>query len=298
MSSRQWYYKINVFFICSFIIGVHSDIYEACENKPNYAFIGSNTSCRHYIYCAGAESYEGECADGDYFNELLQTCDPEDLVNCELFNTSSFSSNQTAPNQATTITTTNTSFSSTAIATSDIPILNSSAPIQTALSQMNSDNTSTTSAIGGSLATSMAPPVTGVDMVIIISADCPLMDNPYQMIFVPHPKSCSDYFICYRGKQLAMHCSSMLHFNANTGKCDYAENVGCRTGFSNPREQCQLYTTDLYPHATNCNYFYYCRNGYLLLQQCPFNYGWDFERRACTALQEASCYNKKIMQLF
>ncbi|XP_018793170.1 PREDICTED: peritrophin-48-like [Bactrocera latifrons] len=292
MSSRRWYHELTAFLICSFVIGVYNDTYEACENKPNYAFITSNTSCRHYIYCAGDESYEGECADGDYFNELLQTCDPEQLVTCQLYNTSSPnpSSMQTAPTQAAMNTTASSTFSSTVIASS------TSAPIQITTSQTNSDNTSTTSALSESIATSVAPPVTEGAIAIIISTECPLTDNPNQMIFVPHPKTCSDYFICFRGQQMAMHCSSMLHFNSNTGKCDYAENVRCQTVFSNPREQCQLHTTDLYPHETNCNYFYSCRNGYLLLQQCPFKYGWDFERRACTALQQASCYNRRIMQ--
>lgn len=296
MSRRRWYYEFTAFLVCSFVISVHGDIYEACENKPNHAFIGSNTSCRHYIYCAGAESYEGECADGDYFNELLQTCDPKHLVTCKLYNTNSSSPIQTVPTQATTTAISSSSFSSTSIAPSEIAILSSLPPIQTTkiISQTDSGNTSTTSAIDGSIATSMVLPLTDGDVAILISTECPLIDNPHQMILVPHPTSCSDYFICYRGEKMVMHCSSMLHFNANTGKCDYAENVRCQTSFSNPREQCKLHTTDLYPHNTNCNYFYYCRNGFLLLQQCPLSYGWDFERRACTALQQASCYKKKI----
>ncbi|XP_054084692.1 peritrophin-48 [Zeugodacus cucurbitae] len=288
-------YEILLFLICSFVFSVHSDIYDACENMPKHSFIGSNTSCRHFIYCADVESYEGECEDGDYFNELLQTCDPKHLVICKLDTANNSSSIYTAPTQATTTTTAyNSSFSSTAIASSEIPILSSSAPMQT--TKINNQTDSNTSVIGGPITTTTAPSITNGDMAILISTECPSMDNPHQMIFVPHPKSCSDYFICYRGEKMAMHCSSMLHFNANTGKCDYPENVRCRTGFSNPRELCQLHTVDLYPHSTNCNYFYYCRNGYLLLQQCPVNYGWDFERRACTTLQQATCYNKIIMQ--
>ncbi|XP_039966142.1 uncharacterized protein LOC120778426 [Bactrocera tryoni] len=184
----------------------------------------SNTSCRHYIYCGGEESYEGECADGDYFNELLQTCDPEQFVTCQLYNTSSPSpsSMQTAPTQAAMNTTASSTFSSTVIASSP------SAPTQTTSNQTSSDNTSTTSALSESIATSEAPPVTKDAIAIIITTECPLTDNPNQMIFVPHPKTCSDYFICYRGQQMAMHCSSMLHFNSNTGKCDYAENVRCQ----------------------------------------------------------------------
>lgn len=66
---------------------------------------------------------------------------------------------------------------------------------------------------------------------------------------------------------------------------------------SNPREQCKRHTIDVYPHADNCNYFYQCRLGYLIVQQCPFFYGWDYEKRACVALSQAKCYNKVQMQM-
>ncbi|XP_036326286.1 uncharacterized protein LOC118739203 [Rhagoletis pomonella] len=295
----KWLYETCALLIFSLIIPVHGDIREECNNKPSNAFIVSNTSCSHYIYCAGIDSYEGECPDGDYFNELLQTCDPSELVDCKLNTTASNPSVDT-PAPALTTTTIISSPSPATINNSIISSINTTAgeiflsttPAM-ATSYPGNGNTSTMSpAIGAVAATTLAS-ITNGDTAIIISNKCPALDNPRQMIFVPHSKSCSDYFICYHGERLAMHCSSMLHFNVNTGKCDYPEIVGCRTDFSNPREQCQLHTIDLYPHTTNCNYFYYCRNGYLLLQQCPFGYGWDIEKRACTAMLQAICYNRR-----
>jgi len=65
----------------------------------------------------------------------------------------------------------------------------------------------------------------------------------------------------------------------------------------NPREQCKRHVIDVYPHSDNCNYFYQCRSGYLMVQQCPFFYGWDYEKRSCVALGQAKCYNKLQMQM-
>jgi len=48
--------------------------------------------------------------------------------------------------------------------------------------------------------------------------------------------------------------------------------------------------TEFFPHPDNCNYFYYCIKGFLTLQQCPFYYGWDIERRSCVQIGVAKCY--------
>lgn len=58
-----------------------------------------------------------------------------------------------------------------------------------------------------------------------------------------------------------------------------------------PREQCLPHTVDVYPHPNNCNYYYKCELGYLMIMQCPFNEGWDYEKRVCVLMPKAKCYN-------
>ncbi|XP_067644552.1 peritrophin-44 [Eurosta solidaginis] len=279
--------RLSFLLALKFVISVCGDIYEECNGKPSHAFITSNTSCSHYIYCSDNESYEGQCPDGDYFNELLQTCDPKELVDCKLKNSTGIDTNSPFNMQTPTMSPT---MSSLLPITSEITTMDfntatayNSLIESTTMASMNTYAPSTTTA-----------PLTNNETSIIVSSGCPVTDNPSQMIFVPNPKSCSNYFICYHGDKLTIHCSSSLHFNVKTGKCDYPENVRCQADFTNPKQQCQSHIIDLFPHATNCNYFYSCRNGYLLLQQCPFGFGWDFEKRACTLMQQAICYNKKI----
>ncbi|XP_054734755.1 probable chitinase 10 [Anastrepha obliqua] len=302
--TTKWFCKSLAILTLTFVAHVHSDIYEECNNKPSHVFIVSNTSCSHYIYCAGADSYEGECPDGDYFNELLQTCDPRHLVDCKLNTSSDIVGNSSASMQVQTTTTLSSLLFSTVRDTNEtvtsnsiISTTNGTAASTKITSQSYDVNATTTSASGAMVTPATISPNTDGNTVVIISSECPAVDNLNQIIFVPHPKSCSDYFICYHGERLAMHCSAMLHFNPRTGKCDYPEMVRCQTDFTNPKEQCQAHTMDMYPHATNCNYFYHCRSGYLLLQQCPFGYGWDYEKRACTVLHQAVCYNRRTQRI-
>ncbi|KAH8371698.1 hypothetical protein KR093_008560, partial [Drosophila rubida] len=59
---------------------------------------------------------------------------------------------------------------------------------------------------------------------------------------------------------------------------------------SDDPSQCLPHMTDFFPHPDKCSYFYYCIKGFLTLQQCPFFYGWDIERRSCVHLNAAKCY--------
>ncbi|KAH8307133.1 hypothetical protein KR044_005625, partial [Drosophila immigrans] len=54
--------------------------------------------------------------------------------------------------------------------------------------------------------------------------------------------------------------------------------------------KCLPHMTDFFPHPDKCSYFYYCIKGFLTLQQCPFFYGWDIERRSCVHLNAAKCF--------
>ncbi|KAH8307128.1 hypothetical protein KR044_005628 [Drosophila immigrans] len=233
-----------------------ADVYEQCNDDNDQQFIVSNTSCAHFILCNGEDSHEGQCPEGDRFNGEEQMCELMEDFDCRIGQSLDLNNSiitETSP--------ASTSTSTVAPVTSPSP-----AP---SISSSNSQ------------------------VVTTVASICPRADNPNQIVLMAHDQSCSDYFICYGGQPIAMHCAPSLHFNVKTGKCDKAEIVKCLRSSIAVRDQCKKHTVDVYPHPDNCNYFYYCRNGFLLLQQCPFFYGWDYEKRSCVAIRQAKCYGRK-----
>ncbi|XP_064540236.1 uncharacterized protein LOC135429722 [Drosophila montana] len=251
-----------------------SDIFEQCNAANNNNFVESNKSCTHFVFCSGEDSFEGECPEEyDYFNAQLGMCEPMQDVDCRT------GLPLQMPEAAGSITVT------------ELPAVTVTVTVVT---DMVTDVV-TASSLATSSAT--AAPTTAASVgehqvITLVASACPATDNYNQIVLMGHDKSCTEYFICYHGKPLAMTCASMLHFNVKTGKCDKAEIVNCLRSTISVREQCKSHTVDIYPHPDNCNYFYYCRNGYLMLQQCPFFYGWDYEKRSCVAIAHAKCYGR------
>ncbi|KAH8380492.1 hypothetical protein KR009_011100 [Drosophila setifemur] len=268
-----------------------SDVFEECNGVDGLNFVDSPKSCAHFIYCDGDDSYDGECEDGEYFSSELQLCEPMGDIDCrtglampdstpapESASSSSMENSSEAAevgNSTANFTNPNTTLGPTSVVVTTRPSV-----IETGTTNSNSNSTGGPSSIE-----------------VIVTTHCPQLDNQSRIVLKPNLNSCSDYYICYRGESLPMNCAASLHFNSRTGKCDHPENVRCLAMTSNPREQCKRHTIDVYPHADNCNYFYQCRMGFLIVQQCPFFYGWDYEKRACVALAHAKCFNRIQMPM-
>ncbi|XP_017134901.1 uncharacterized protein LOC108151041 [Drosophila miranda] len=47
------------------------------------------------------------------------------------------------------------------------------------------------------------------------------------------------------------------------------------------REQCHQGVTKRFSYPQNCNYFYYCVDGFLLVEQCPIGYAFNATTGAC-----------------
>lgn len=58
--------------------------------------------------------------------------------------------------------------------------------------------------------------------------ECPATEDPNNPIFIANNKSCSEYFLCFHGQPMAMHCANMLQFDMKQQRCDLAENVKCQ----------------------------------------------------------------------
>ncbi|XP_051859517.1 uncharacterized protein LOC117571223 [Drosophila albomicans] len=269
MHNSKRYCAFLLVLVCLFGSESLADIFEQCNEENDQQFIVSNTSCTHFILCNGEDSHEGECPDGDRFNAEEQMCELMEDIDCRTgqsldINNNIITGSATSAPEITTTTLTST-----------LAVVQTTSP-----SPVDSSPAS-------SLTISSSNPV-----FTSVASICPRADNPNQIVLLAHEQSCSDYFICYGGQPIAMHCAPTLHFNVKTGKCDKAEIVKCLRSSIAVRDQCKKHTVDVYPHPDNCNYFYYCRNGYLLLQQCPFFYGWDYDKRSCVAIRQAKCYGR------
>lgn len=200
---------------------IKADYYEECEGVEQ-EYVAVAEDCSYFIFCHGEDSFKNSCPDDSpYFSVEDQTCEmdrkvcgdrpfPDGDFSSEIEETTEekeeeINNNVTAPN----------------VEEAKPPLETTPASISlkppTVLSSSSSSFQQTTS-------TPSSPS--------ILPSSCPAVDNPNKPIFLSHPKSCSDYYLCYQGQRLPMHCSNMLHFDVRQQKCDYPERVKCQVGSS------------------------------------------------------------------
>nr|XP_016931975.2 probable chitinase 10 [Drosophila suzukii] len=128
-----------------------------------------------------------------------------------------------------------------------------------------------------------------------------------RIVYVGSSSSCGKYYICYYGQAILQECSSQLHWNAMTGKCDVPQRAQCTLGgqeeppangnsntqsggsISSDLIHCPAYGQHLYPHMRRCEFFIYCVKGHASLQQCPFYYFFDIATKSCQWSRTALC---------
>ncbi|KAH8379140.1 hypothetical protein KR009_003247 [Drosophila setifemur] len=228
-----------------------ADHFDECDEMEDESFVQSWDSCQSYIYCQGEDSLKGDCPDGEYFDGEAGGCDTAANVQCFLDEVDEPAELEPEePEEEEPVT---------------VQPAEPTPPIQE------------------------AHEVDILNIAPVVKPSCPFSDDPSQVIMMPSNASCSNYYLCYHGHAMEMHCPDPLYFNGLTGQCDLRENVQC--ALDDRREhKCLPHMTEFFPHPDKCNYFYYCIKGFLTLQQCPFYYGWDIERRSCVQINVAKCY--------
>ncbi|KAH8303616.1 hypothetical protein KR018_007150, partial [Drosophila ironensis] len=154
-------------------------------------------------------------------------------------------------------------------------------------------------------------PIAGGDsdlnnMVTDVDTYCATLAQQQQsdrIVYVGSSGSCSKYYICYYGQAIQQECSSQLHWNAMTGKCDVPERAQCTLSGVQTAERpsngagsissdlihCPTYGQHLYPHMQRCEFFIYCVKGHASLQRCPFYYFFDISTKSCQWSRTALC---------
>ncbi|KAG5669038.1 hypothetical protein PVAND_016940 [Polypedilum vanderplanki] len=56
---------------------------------------------------------------------------------------------------------------------------------------------------------------------------CPEIDDPDDLVFLPSNESCEIYYLCFNGDKIQRKCNEGLHWNVELNWCDFPENSGC-----------------------------------------------------------------------
>lgn len=202
--------SILVFYLIYFALSVRAETYDECEDVDPETYVASSESCSAYIYCDGDDSVWYECDEGEYYDRESESCDAKENVECPLDNNEGEGDgdgdggdgedgeggDSEEPEEVKTTTTTTT------VATTTTPAV-----------------------------TSATTPAEILDIPPVVKDSCPATDDPNQIVYISSSNSCSDYYVCYHGHPLEMHCTDHLHFNTLTGKCDFPENSNCKVNF-------------------------------------------------------------------
>lgn len=208
-------YSTILLLICFIITTSHADIFPQCEGL-NKVFIPSPNSknCEMFIFCDDLNSKEGKCEEGYRFKPDEGTCDYKENVKCQTGEDTTLSVISATP------------------ATVTVSTLNTPTTTSTNIPNFTQAPTSTAKPVSTTIITTLANYQTTTteqitEKPIKILQSCPIDDDPSQVVLIPNNKSCSHYYICYHGNPVAMQCTNYLHFNPNTLRCDYPENVNC-----------------------------------------------------------------------
>ncbi|XP_011870340.1 PREDICTED: uncharacterized protein LOC105563386 [Vollenhovia emeryi] len=111
-----------------------------------------------------------------------------------------------------------------------------------------------------------------------------------------HESSCTEYYLCSKGKKILKSCSEGLHFNVTIQMCDYPEKKCDRV---TPRPTISL---DVCPpagstekvwlsHECECTQYYECVDGERVLRDCSDGLHYDHIRQICNEPTEVKCAN-------
>lgn len=212
-----------IFVLCSFNLmsGINADTFEECKDVDPETYVASSESCSAYILCDGDDSELYECDEGEYFDIESESCDAKENVFCPLENNEEGGEDGDGedeteePEEETTIASFTTTF------TTVTPITSSTTTVEI------------------------------LDIPPIVKDTCPATDDPNQIVYTSSNNSCSDFYVCYHGHPVEMHCTDHLHFNTLTGKCDFPENSNCKVTIF------YFFLTQLLLHFTNIHIFHF-----------------------------------------
>jgi hypothetical protein len=146
--------------------------------------------------------------------------------------------------------------------------------------------------------------------------ECPPDENG-EIILLPKPENCSEFYQCAGGYLYTHHCQKDLYYCAEKQYCDYIDNCDYSNCELNPQKKAQHNPpasgkahipaaepecppqTDgnitFIANPDNCSSYYECDNGVPVLMDCPETLYFCTEKNICTWVWEPNCtFNCKI----
>jgi len=191
MSKYLVYLCLGLLWSCQ----INADTFEECEGAEDETFVQSWESCQSYVYCQGEDSVKGECGEGEYFDAATGECDVAANVQCFLDEVDEPADPEPEPEaeeEEEIVPATPRPTEPPTVPPTEVDIL---------------------------------------DIAPVVKPNCPISDDPSQVILMASNESCANYYLCYHGHAMEMHCPNQLYFNSVSGQCDYPEKVQCAVGF-------------------------------------------------------------------
>lgn len=120
--------------------------------------------------------------------------------------------------------------------------------------------------------------------------ECPEIDDLGNLVFLPNPKDCGKYYLCFGGEQISLSCSDGLHWSVEEQNCVSKRKAGCEKFDDNDDiEECPEQGVKSISHPHNCEKFILCISGTRIEQNCPSGMHFSREFRSCVAAEIAGC---------
>ncbi|KAJ6639636.1 putative chitinase 10 [Pseudolycoriella hygida] len=103
---------------------------------------------------------------------------------------------------------------------------------------------------------------------------------------LPDENSCTKYYICLHGQELANECAEGLFFDPTTGNCNLESNTMCLLA-SCPADN--VGSLSLVPSYENCSNYYACIRGVASRMVCSEGLLYNPVKKACDFAERVTC---------
>ncbi|XP_055857081.1 probable chitinase 10 [Episyrphus balteatus] len=113
----------------------------------------------------------------------------------------------------------------------------------------------------------------------------PKCNNTLQ--FMPYPKTCNKYILCFAGASVLQQCSRNLQYNPETNRCDFPKYVDCVENMCNNNND--PYNIDFVESKADCGRFYICYNSVPMLETCASGLYFNPKLNSCDYKENVNC---------
>lgn len=120
---------------------------------------------------------------------------------------------------------------------------------------------------------------------------CPEKDDLDELIFLPSPKTCSKYYLCFGGEPIQLSCADGLHWSVKEETCLEKKIAGCEK--ADDFEECPETGVKSISHPYDCERYVLCVGGSRIKRTCGPGLHFSREFRNCVQPGIARCEESK-----